>query len=284
MPAAITDTFKEDLAKTLYDNVLSTDNFYYVGIGRSNQWSISDTPPDAVGSVNSIADFRMNLQSIMLGETVSHVAPRSNWSFGTVYEAYDTAEEDTILDNTFHYVMTEANSVYICLEQGKDVNGNAVASSIEPTGVDANSFKTADGYVWKFLYTLGGTEQSNFLSANFIPVKLQGDTNPDSPATDIEQKNIQDSAVLGEVLSIKVINGGEGYEDTPTVFIDGDGSGASATATMVNGVITKIEMDIESDNTIAHGSGYRNARVILVGGSPTIDAQLDVVLSQGAAE
>jgi hypothetical protein len=281
MSASITDTFKADLARTLYDNVLSVDNFYYVGIGRSNLWNDSDVPPASTGSLNAVADFRMNLQSVMLGETFSYVAARSNWSSGTLYEAYDTSEGDIQVDNTYHYVMTDANAVYVCLEQGKDINGNAVASTIKPEGSSANSFKTADGYVWKFLYTIGGTEQSNFLSGNFIPVKLQGPTDSDSPGTDIEQENVQNSAVAGEILSIKVLDGGEGYESVPTVSIEGDGVGGSATATVVNGVVTKIEMDLESDNTIAHGSDYKNARAVLVGGSPTVESTLEVVIAQG---
>jgi len=277
MSASITETFKRDLAGSLYNNILSESNYYHIGISRSNQWSNLDEPPTSLGSLNDVMDFRMNLQSVMIGETVSYVVPRYRWSFGTVYAAYDTSVASSSISTPF-YVLTEANAVYLCLEQGTNINGEAVTSTVQPTGSSANAFRTADGYTWKFLYTIGGTEQSNFLSANFMPVKLQLETTADSPGTDIEQENIQNAAIPGQILSIKVIDGGEGYESVPNVVIDGDGSGASATATVVNGRVTKIVMDIDQLNHIVSGSDYINARVSLVGGSPVVEAQTEVVI------
>lgn len=62
------------------------------------------------------------------------------------------------------------------------------------------------------------------------------------------------------VTSIEVTNGGTGYLSSPIVTITGDGSGATATATIVNGRVTAITV-------INRGSGYTRAIVTLTGGN-----------------
>ena len=62
------------------------------------------------------------------------------------------------------------------------------------------------------------------------------------------------------VSSIEVSNGGSGYLIAPTVTITGDGSGATAIATIVNGRVDSITVT-------NRGSGYTRALVSISGGS-----------------
>jgi hypothetical protein len=62
------------------------------------------------------------------------------------------------------------------------------------------------------------------------------------------------------VSTIEVTNGGSGYLVAPTVTITGDGAGAVATATIVNGRVDSITVT-------NRGSGYSRALVSLSGGS-----------------
>ena len=62
------------------------------------------------------------------------------------------------------------------------------------------------------------------------------------------------------VSSIEVSNGGSGYLIAPTVTITGDGSGATAVATIVNGRVDSITVT-------NRGSGYTRALVVISGGS-----------------
>ena len=62
------------------------------------------------------------------------------------------------------------------------------------------------------------------------------------------------------VTSIESINGGSGYLVAPTVTITGDGAGATAIATIVNGRVDSITVT-------NRGSGYTRALVSLSGGS-----------------
>ena len=48
------------------------------------------------------------------------------------------------------YVMNSERNVYKCL----DNNNNDSGSTVEPTGTDTIVLSTADGYKWKYMYTL----------------------------------------------------------------------------------------------------------------------------------
>jgi hypothetical protein len=61
------------------------------------------------------------------------------------------------------------------------------------------------------------------------------------------------------VESIDVVTGGSGYISTPTVVINGDGTGASARALIVNGAVKRIEVTNP-------GTGYTSATVSISGG------------------
>ena len=61
------------------------------------------------------------------------------------------------------------------------------------------------------------------------------------------------------VSSISVINPGAGFTSPPTITIDGDGTGANAAATIVNGQIKSIEI-------LSRGIDYTRATVTITGG------------------
>lgn len=273
MVATITDRFKKTLIQSLFDET-STEK-YYIGIGRAESWPGTDEPPTPINSSYEEKKFRYSLQSIKLVEGTSFVAPRYNWISGTVYTSWD---ENVPGYNTVnpHYVINSANNVYICLERARDASGAPVPSTVEPTSTDTtNPFKTADNYVWKFLFEVTSTNATQFLSANFIPVRLIG-LSP-SGADEVTQKAVQDNATDGTIGSITVTSGGSGYQSTPTVVINGDGSGATATATIQNGQVVKVEM--RSGSTYTPGSGFSYASISFSGGNPTTAATARANLS-----
>lgn len=71
------------------------------------------------------------------------------------------------------------------------------------------------------------------------------------------QADIELLTVDGQINNIPVVSGGYGYGGA-IVTIEGDGTGASANATIINGSITKI-------NVTNFGSGYRWAKVTISG-------------------
>jgi hypothetical protein len=284
MTAIITDTFKKQFVQTVFDEVTATavTHRYYIGIGRSEQWDSSETVPIPTDTPRTIRNLRHDLQSIKSAADCSFVIPRHNWSSGTIYSAYDD-NFAAIPDNTY-YVITEDNQVYICLQQAKNNDGEATTSTIKPAGTTTKPFKTEDGYVWKFLYTLSAARANKFLSANFLPVEKILDSSNHNNLVDpadqlspliIQQALVQDSAVPGQIVGIAIVDGGSGYTGSaPNVVITGDGVRAAATAFIANNKVVKIEMDSSTDSAITMGQGYRNVDISFSSGNATARAIL----------
>ena len=167
----------------------------------------------------------------------------------------------------------------MCIQQGKNASGQAQESTVQPTGnTTGTPFDTADGYIWKFLYSIGALDANKYVSANYIPVELVTSTYSDSPATVIEQKAVQDAAIVGQIIGYAMDSGGSGYSSTPTVTVRGNGTKAKAAATISGGQVVKVEL-IDSSGNYTLGSGYNFADVILTGGSPTKPAAVRAILS-----
>lgn len=266
--AIITDDFKRRFVQTILNDIADSAQHYYIGIGRSQQWDSADIPTVPTNSLLEERNFRLSLQSLKKAETVSYVVPRYNWVAGTIYSAWNNNQVG--YPSNAYYVRTDDNAVYICLEQGKNATGAPVTSTVRPTGVTTTPFRTSDGYVWKFLYTIGAAQANNFLSANYMPVRLIDSAGGSDPAVDIEQYGIQNAAVIGSIANITVTSGGTGYTSAPTVSIIGDGDSAQAVATISSGAVVKVEMKDSAASTLyTPGYGYNYAEVKFTGGGGT---------------
>ena len=285
MPAIITDILKRDLLAELKSDFDSAGSEYYVGLGRSELWDDSDNVVTPTQSDRTIDLFRQSLQGIKKIQDVSYIVPRYNWSSGTIYTAYD--DNLSSYPSNAYYVKTDANQVYICLQQGKNAAGAAVTSTVEPTGVATTPFTTADGYVWKFLYSITALQANRYLSANYQPVQLI-----DSAANPLEQLqvDIQNAAIGGQILNVAVTAGGTGYSSAPTVTITGDGDSAEATATISGGEVVKVEMTNRGSGytyaDVSFSSGAAAARAIIsptngIGADPRIDLRSSALMFNG---
>ena len=278
MPAVITDALKRQIASDFFEQFTSDSKKYYIGVGKSEQWDSSDTVPTPVNTPTEISAFRDGMQSVKKVTGTSLVVPRNNWSSGRIYSQYD--DQQGGYPTNPYYIMTENNQVYICLETGRNVLGVAQPSTIEPTGSNLDSFRTADGYVWKFLFTVSAERGNDFMSSNFMPVQLQGATDSNSTGIQLKQKEIQDNAIAGQVLSCIITSGGAGYSANPTVTISGTGAGALVDAAIDSstGQLVRLRMRDSSTSQVL-GSGYTSANVVISGGgSPSLNATARAVL------
>ena len=266
MAAIVTNKFKNQLLDTLYDEVVNATNRYYIAIGRSEAWDSAETVPTPINSLREVRNFKLSAQSIKQVTDVSFVIPRYNWVNGTIYSAWDDALSG--IPSNANYVITEDNQVYMCLRQGKNALGIAVTSTEKPNGTGYAPFKMADGYIWKFMYSLSGATSSKFLSANFMPVaKIEDSSNaPGITATQREQALVQENATAGQILGVKITDQGNGYTSAPTVTIIGNGVNAAATATVSGGRVINIELDSSTDSGMTMGSGYQYASITISGG------------------
>jgi len=290
MPAIITNKFRIHNQEQFVESFTeSAANVYYLGIGRPQAFTTytrGDLRTDNSGSdsapltpVDSIGDEFYTFDDLLAAKKVtssdvSIVIPRRNWATGTVYDYYrhDYGNRVTggtstqaansgatnLFDATF-YVMSSAFNVYKVL----DNNGNA-ASTVEPTGTSSSILTTGDGYKWKYMYTLSATQQSNFLSTDFMAVATNS--------------TVSSAAVDGAVNIVKIKTAGSGGTNgTHTgVPIRGDGSSGVASVVVSGGAVTSVTVTTP-------GTGYtfayiRNADIVTAGATSLSGAELDVII------
>lgn len=274
MPAIVRQSMSRRLANDLLTDMLTSDNEYYIGIGKSDIFNQTDQTDNAVDPVDSACEereFRSNLQSIKLIEGATFAAKRVNWSSGSEYAGWDDSIASDIVEPwTPWYVMNDAKEVYICLQHGTNLDGSTKQSVIEPNYGLLNvdyllPFTTADGYTWKFLYSLTPETIVQFLSSNHIPVQEAVSLAEGDPIEDL-QANVKANVTGGQILSAKVTASGSGHSEPVVVNVHGDGTGAVASATInTAGEVTKITMT-------DYGSGYTYASLEIEGGTTTTTA------------
>ena len=290
MPAIITDKFRIHNSEQFQEAFSETSgNTMYLGIGRPQAFATSTrgdgrtnnegtdvaplTPADNLNAQHFPFDDLMAAKKISASD-VTFAVPRRNWTTGTTYDIYrhDYGEyatgtttaitanggASTLHDSAF-YVLTTDRNVYKCL----DNDGNT-ASTVEPTGTSTTVLTTADGYKWKYMYTLTASQQANFLSTDFMAV-----------ATD---STVSSAAVDGAIDIIKIKSAGSGGTDgTHTgIAIRGDGTGGVCSVTVAGGVVTAVTV------TTA-GTGYTfgtvsNAQIVAAGATSLSGAELDVII------
>jgi len=291
MAAIITNKFRIHNSEQFHESFSEASaNVYYMAIGRPQAWGTSTrgdsrteyegTDASPITPVDSVVDEFYRFDDLLAAKKVtssdiSFVIPRRNWTTGTVYDMYrhdygryvtgstssvQTANSGaTVLTDATFYVLSSDSNVYKCL----DNNSNA-ASTVEPTGTSTSILSTADGYKWKYMYTLTASEQVNFLSTDFMHVST--DSTVSSAATD--------GAV--NIVTIKTAGSG-GTDGTHTgIAIRGDGSSGTVSVTISSGAVTAVTVT-------SAGSGYtygyiRVADINSAGGGSLTGTELDVII------
>lgn len=255
MTAIVTNRYRHsqlDAAKRRLDDSLDA---YYLGIGRSQEWSNEASPPTPTITAKDERDARLSLQSVKKITDYIECVPRYNWTSGSTYVAWDD-NDSALYTKQFYVLNTNSFNVYICLKAGSST------STVEPTGT-STSVPTAggDGYIWKYLYTIDASSVTKYLTTNYMPV--------------LRNASVAAAAVQGAIHNIVIDTAGVGYGSAPTITIDGDGSSAAATCTVSGGAIDSV--------TITNvGSGYTYAKITLSGGSPSSAATLRPVIAPSA--
>ena len=257
MSSSVTNEFRVINAQNFIEDVKIYN--YYIAIGKVDEWTTRDLKPlDTRHAQIYSWDSMIGGKRVLAGR-VSLVIPRVDWSAGTTYSMYDDLDGD--LDMEAFYVLTDESNVYKCIN-----NNNNSPSTVKPTGTGTTSITLSDGYVWKFMYKISLEDSNNFVTRNFIPVITLKEEN------DSYQWQVQSNAVRGTVDAIQITDGGTGYQSIPEVVITGNGEGAMAVATVVDGVVTRIQVTNP-------GHDYTYANVELVGGDPVGKSQARAIIS-----
>jgi hypothetical protein len=257
MPSLVTSKFKVHNAEQFVESFSETSNtVMYLFLGKNTAFPNDASPPTPVNSTANVeyTPWRdMFGAKRVLSSDVTHAIPRYDWTSGTIYIYYDDQDTNLIESDNF-YVITDDYNVYKCLW-----NAGGTASTTKPTGTSTTPFTAADGYIWKFMYTVTTSRAIKFLTTSYIPVQTLAS---DDGTT---QWGVQTAAIDGGIHVIKVTAGGSGYATAPAVTITGDGTGATANSTITANVVTSV--------TITNpGTGYTRATVAFASGAAAATA------------
>jgi hypothetical protein len=256
-------------AINLFQGINSGLSNIYLSIGKVRPWSNEPIPDIPIDCVRQKNDFFYNIFNVKKIDTINNASlgiRRYNWTTGTLYRRYDDTTDmfNSVDGIPPFYVLTTDMAVYKCIDN--NFNG---PSWVMPFGTSLYTVKFADGYVWKYMFSLSPSDQLKFLTPQFIPIKFLTTDNNTS------QFQVQNTATPGTVDSLVVGNSGSGYTVPPNVIISGDGVGATALAVISGGIVTKILVT----NT---GYGYTYASVIIDGNASNIRAIISPPAGHGA--
>jgi len=234
MPSVVTHKFRQNNAdqfKEAFGEAAPTR--MYMFIGGVKAWTNDASPPtpnDAVA--NTVYAHWRDMLSCKKVEAsdVSYVIPRVNWTSGTLYTEYSDTNS-TLFSNTF-YAMVSDYHVYKCL-----FNNNGGLSTSTPSGTSSSIITTADGYKWKYMYTVSAADVLKYNTSSYIPVKTL------SANDGSNQWSVQQAAVNGSIDIVDVTAGGSTYNNYHTGTLAAVGntttvtlaSGASAVNDLYNG-------------------------------------------------
>ena len=296
MPASITDKYKrlmlDDLWRSFHNldaNRIGDSDFYHIGIGKSEEWTIDETPPDPSGDLETASSFQSGLQGVKQVADLSYVIPRYNWSAGTTYTAWSNNNHSETTVGALqdiagpYYVITEEQNVYVCLQQGKTDEGVVRNSIYKPDQISAVPFEAGpDGYIWKFLYNVGVYNARRYLTSEWMPVEQIVDSSLGGPAystlsaSRLAQLINQTVSVPGEVLGIRVKNGGSGYKSSnpPTITIESpkeiNSANTASAYARIDDTTGEIFQVVMKENSLvseySFGEGYDHRTYVTISG------------------
>ena len=131
-----------------------------------------------------------------------HMIKKNTWVTNTAYQAYDD-HNGSLRGTAYHVVTTEGSDYHVwkCVANNQST-GN---STSKPLYSDVSSslntlyLKTADGYQWRFMYTITGTNNTRFTTTNYIPYYAH--------------TNASTNAVSGSIDAYLVTNSGNNYNE-----------------------------------------------------------------------
>ena len=130
-------------------NVEKLSKSYYLFVGKPTPWTDDANPPAANASVEQaeLSLYRdMVYGKLIFNDSISYMIPYTPWTSNTVYTQYSQYDPNLINENC--YVVTSAREVYKCIFN----NGNTASTTKPSLNTPSGTFKTADGYIWKYMY------------------------------------------------------------------------------------------------------------------------------------
>ena len=286
MTAIITEKFRLHNATQFYESFTEASNsVYYMLLGKATPFtsgtsggtdSSPPTPADDVTSEFYIWDQTIAGKNIASTD-ISYALPRLDWANSTTYDMYEdnvsssnlsTSGASSLYDATFFF-RTSDNRIYKVI----DNNGGTAYSGAEPTSESSSSFAQG-GYILKYMYTITASEQTKFLTTDFMPVSTDS--------------TVSAAAIDGTIESV-IVTAGSGYTDgTYYVAVNGDGTSAGTSSgaiigfTVSSNAIADFGLTSGTDTIVyAGGAAYTYGTVTLTDATVYSDVTLETAADSG---
>jgi hypothetical protein len=280
MAAIITEKFRKNNAKQIYDDIQSDSQVYYIGLGKNDPWvddGNSLTYDVPVGSPYQATDVKLNLIAMkkVLKTDVQFVIPRVDYNSTKAYKVWDPGDSNCwyVEGTTLPCYAIVSGHLFLCVEK-ESTAGNATntpditaAIGLRPSGTPS------DGYRWIRVQSnvniTSGSPISPLYSSKWYPIFKIASPN-------------ESLATRGKIIRIAVIQGkldSAGYSNTSSIKIHGDGTnGLTCSATAVAGKLTSISLTDYGDS---NNSGYTFANILdsSISGTHTVKAQTRVIVA-----
>jgi len=261
MAAILTDRFRVLLARQFREIIESgeanspSSPSVWLFFAKAKQWDVITDPDDPVDNQDAafgIYDQIIGLKRIPSSE-MRPVIRNNKWTTGITYDIYrhdygniksengsivtyiQTPTAEQHLYETNYYVVNSEYRVYKCLK-----NNNNQPSTIEPFSTSNAPFTLADGYMWKYVYTINANDFEKFKTDEYIPIPsdLSVVENNKIIATNSESN----PGYGGAVYNVLIDAAGSGYQVGQEFDIIGDGANGTVRVTSIseNGGITSI--------------------------------------------
>jgi hypothetical protein len=247
-------------------------NVFYCFLAKPLPWVDEINPPVPATDLKSLKEVYRNMFFVKQIKTndISPVIQRVDWTSGIMYNYFQDdgdmyAKDANGYITYMFYVKNKYDQVFKCLWNNND-QPSTVEPYFEPGTYTANKmFQGADGYKWKFMYTIDTGLKLKFMDKEWMPVVI-GSNTPNPLVT---------TAGVGSIDVINVLDGGSGYDpgnSVVNIVITGDGSGATATANVQNGIIQDVIVTNPGSNysyvSVAVESGLGEGCVPIASTSP----------------
>ena len=181
MTEVLTSKLKSDTTRMFYADIL--DNDFYVFVSSVFQGTDRISATDSQGSKNQFLENTVFGKKV-LGSDTKFMIKYHPWQKDQVYVQYDDKKDMT--DEKFYSVVGPTNNdtgdyrVFKCLFNNND--GKSTAPPNWNPFTEGQIYRTADNYVWKFMYAITPSEFEAYNAVGFIPLAADVVINPDPNA------------------------------------------------------------------------------------------------------
>ena len=235
MSSLFTNNFKILLAKQIQNltDVAANDylpadrkSYIYAVLGKQLPWNAGTEIPPTPGTtdIDFYDLYKRGIFAKQLSfENSSLVVQRNNWTANAVYNTYQS--------NTNFYIVNSKDQVFKCLSNVSTgtISTDEPELTLSTTSLEEPFSQTADGYKWKYLYTISSAQKQKFMDSEWMPVTFN--------------KFVRASALPTSIDIVTITNSGNNYTDGPTqdiITVVGDGTGAVLRANVVSGKVNDI--------------------------------------------